>query len=163
MTGQTGQQTLRGACASLAALLVALLVLHHPVMALLPMPAPIPATFGQGGASTMPAMPGRGMASATPSHVHAVAGAGDRAPAAYHTACPLCGMVCPPTQGALPDRPTAHSPSLATGGVPCGNAPVAPPPSFIGRGFSARAMNARARGRAPSSSARQALLGVYLL
>jgi hypothetical protein len=160
----TGQRTPRRAGASLAILLVALLVLHHTVMALMPMP--IPATSGQDTASAMSAMRGQGMASATPSHVRDATGRRGMASAAYHVACPLCGMVCPPTQGSLPARPTAHASSPAspaTGGAPCGDAPIAPSPSFIGRGLSTRAMNARARGRAPSPSARQALLEMYLL
>jgi hypothetical protein len=145
-----GQQGGRRALVTLAAMLVVLLVLHHPLMGLLPVDT--------------------AHASAVPDHGSAVviAAADDRcmsmASAAEHECsfCPACEKPCPLMHGVAPGRLTVRTSAPRTDWSPTAVpfAATHTPPALrqAGRGLAASAAR-----RAPSSSARRAVLQVFLL
>jgi hypothetical protein len=145
-----GQSGRRRAVATLAVMLVVLLVLHHPLMGLLLMDT--------------------AHASAVPDHGSAVViraaddGSMSMVPVAGHgrSFCPACEMACPLMLGVAPGRLTLRS------SVPCADwtvttapfAAVHTPPALQ---QPPRVLAASATRRTPSSSARRAVLQVFLL
>ena len=145
-----GQQGRRRAVVTLAAMLVMLLVLHHLLMGREPMDT----------AHT----------SAVPDHVSAVviAAADDGSMSMVslvghgRSFCPACEMPCSLMHGVAPGRLTLRSSAPCTDGTGTA-APLAAihtPPDLR---QAARVLAASATRRTPSSSARRAVLQVFLL
>ena len=126
----------------LATLVVLLLVLHHPLMGVMPASAEpyhasatLLGTLGHGSVSTVSA-----------------SGAG-------RTFCPACAMPCPLTQGVPPDRLTLGSPASPTQGA----VPAALSPTLFLQRCSAGAQSAAATGHTPSTDTRRAVFQVFLV
>jgi hypothetical protein len=145
-----GQQGGRRALVTLAALLVVLLVLHHPLMGLVPMDT--------------------AHASAVPDHGSAVViaatddGCMSMVSVAEHECsfCPACEMPCPLMHGVAPGRLTVRTSAPRTDWTATA-APFAAAHTPPALRQAARGLAASAARRAPSSSARRAVLQVFLL
>ena len=145
-----GQHGGRRALITLAALLIVLLVLHHPLMGLVPM-----------NTAHASAVPDHGSAVVIPA---ADDGSISMVPVAGHgrSFCPACEMACPLMHGVAPSRLTLRSSAPLTDWTVTAApfAAVHTPPALR---QSARGLATSATSRAPSSSARRAVLQVFLL
>jgi hypothetical protein len=145
-----GQQGGRRAVVTLAAMLVVLLILHHPLMGLVPMDTAHPS-----------AVPDHGSAVVIPA---ADDGCMSMVSVAEHECsfCPACEMPCPLMHGVAPSRLTLRSSAPCTDWTVTAApfAAVHTPPALR---QSARVLAASPTSRAPSSSARRAVLQVFLL
>ena len=145
--GQRGKQP---AVAALVALLVALLALHHPLMGLMPIDtAHASVVPDHGSAGVIPAADDGSMSMVS------VAGHG-------RSFCPACEMACPLMHGVTPGRLTLRSSAPLTDWTVTA-APFAAVHALPALRPSARGLAASAARRAPSSSARRAVLQVFLL
>ena len=140
-----GQQGGRRALVTLAAMLVVLLVLHHPLMGLVPMDTEHASAVPDLGSAVV-------IAAADDGSV-----AGDEC-----SFCPACAMPCPLMHGVAPGRLTLRSFAPRTDWTLTAApfAAVHTPPALR---QSARSLAAAPTKRAPSSSARRAVLQVFLL
>ncbi len=147
------------ATAGIATLLALLLLLHHPLMGLMPM-APAAGLLGRGMGPAMAAsssvMPPVAVGASA-----AVAATGATGTQAI-SACAACAMTCPLMNGITPARHTLRSPgaqrdgqapwpSTAAVGVP-------PPPTYAAHNLAARIAEP-----IPDQRTRRAILQVYLL
>ena len=145
-----GQQGGRRTVVTLAAMLVVLLVLHHPLMGLVPMDtAHASAVPDHGSAVVIPAADDGSMSMVS------VAGH-------WRSFCPACEMACPLMHGVVPGRLTLQSSAPRTDWTVTA-APSAAVHTTSALRQSARVLAASATRRAPSSSARRAVLQVFLL
>ncbi len=152
----------RRATARIAAFLALLLLLHHPLMGLMPM-TPATGLSGQGMGPAMAAsssvMPPVG-ASAAVAATGAAMGTATGTQAISD--CAACAMTCPLMNGIMPGRPALRSPSAQRDGqapwppLAAVGAPSMPP-------FVARNLAARIAGPIPDQRTRRAILQVYLL
>ncbi len=144
----------RRAVTGLAALLVVLLALHHPLMGLMPM------TLAAG-------LPSQGMGAAITTSSSAMPldrAAGVASPAGIQdvSACSGCTMTCPLMNGITPDRTALRSPGAHRGGhtVWPPTATIWATPTSV---YAARNLLARSAGSIPDQRTRRAILQVYLL
>ncbi len=140
--------------AGVATLLALLLLLHHPLMGLMPM---TPAA----------GLPGRGMGSAMAASSSALSPSGASAAVAATgaqavSACAACAMTCPLMNGITPARPAPRSPGAQRDGhapwPPLAAVGAPPPPTYA-----ARNPAARIAGSILDQRTRRAILQVYLL
>jgi hypothetical protein len=145
-----GQQGGRRTVVTLAAMLVVLLVLHHPLMGLVPMDtAHASVVPDHGSAVVIPAADDGSMS------MLSVAAHG-------RSFCPACEMACPLMHGVAPGRLTLRSsvPHTDWNVAAAPFAAVHTPPALR---QSTRVLATSATSRVPSSSARRAVLQVFLL
>jgi len=145
------------ATAGVATVLALMLLLHHPLMGLMPMTltAGLPSRgMGPAMAASSSALPLSGVSAA----VAATGATGTQA----ISDCAACTMTCPLMNGITPGRPALRSPGAQRDG-PAPRPPLAavgalPPPTDA-----ARNLAARIAGPIPDQRTRRAILQVYLL
>ncbi len=145
------------ATAGVATLLALMLLLHHPLMGLMPM---TPATPTAG-------LPGRGMGPAMAASSSTLLPSGASAAvtatgAQAVSACAACAMTCPLMNGITPGRPALRSPGAERDGHatwPPTASVWATPPSV----YAARHLMVRGARPIPDQRTRRAILQVYLL
>jgi hypothetical protein len=145
-----GQQGGRRAVVTLAALLVVLLILHHPLMGRVPMDTAHASAVPDHGSAVV-------IAAADDGSMSMVSLAGHKC-----SCCPACETPCPLMHGVAPGRLTLRSsaPRADWTDTAAPFAAVHTPPAFR---QCTRGLAAAATRRAPSSSARRAVLQVFLL
>ena len=144
------QQGGRRAVVTLSTMLVVLLVLHHPLMGLVPMDTAHASAVPDHGSAVVIGAADHGSMSMV-----SVAGHG-------RSFCPACEMACPLMHGVAPGRLALLSSAPRTDWTVTAApfAAVHTPPALR---QSARVLAVSATSRAPSSSARRAVLQVFLL
>ena len=145
-----GQQGRRRAVVTLAALLVVLLVLHHPLMGLVPVDTAHASAAPHQGSGVI-------IAAADDGCMSMASVVGDEC-----SFCPACAMACPLMHGVAPGRLTLRSSAPRTDWTVTA-APFAAVHTSPALQQTARGLAAFATRRAPSSSARRAVLQVFLL
>jgi hypothetical protein len=145
-----GQQGGLRVVVTLAALLVVLLVLHHPLMGLVPTDTAHASAVPDHGSAVV-------IAAADDGCMSMVSVAGDEC-----SFCPACEMACPLMHGVAPSCLTLRSSAPRTDWTVTA-APFAAVHTSPALQQTARGLAAFATRRAPSSSARRAVLQVFLL